>query len=85
MQIKIVTGNFFEIELRSILFSIELWSARLPTLRYLLLNMNKQMQYLSFFFSLRASRMLVEYTVKQGWAPKITSIINYSFIYNYSE
>ena len=46
---KVVMGSFFEIELRSILFSIEVWSARLPTLRYLLLNVNKQMKYLSFF------------------------------------
>ena len=43
---KVVTESFFEIELRS---TIEVWSARSPSLRYLLLNMNKKMKYLSFF------------------------------------
>ena len=35
---KVVARSFFKIELRSILFSVEILPARLPTLRHLLLN-----------------------------------------------
>ena len=55
---KVVVRSFFKIELRNILLSVEVWPTLLPTLRHLLLNMNKRMEYLSFYSSLRASRIL---------------------------
>ena len=46
---KLSRWIFFKIELRSILFSVEIWAARLPTLRLFFLNVKKQTECLSFF------------------------------------